>query len=62
MIQDAEALGLGLTDRFEYITKPRPQPGSRRQVHGHRNSYRNEPAIRPLNWQCSRSHMLGRDF
>ena len=62
VMQDAEALGLELTDRFEYITKPRPQPGGRRQVHGHRNSYRNEPAIRPLNWQCSRSHMLGRGF
>jgi hypothetical protein len=33
----ALTLGIELVDRFEHVTRPRPQPGGRRQVHARRN-------------------------
>ena len=37
LLEDAGKLGLELIDRFEHITRPRPQPSGRRQVHARRN-------------------------
>lgn len=37
LLEDAGKLGLEILDRFEHITRPRPQPPGRRQVHARRN-------------------------
>lgn len=37
LLEDAGSMGLELIDRFEHITRPRPQPPGRRQVHARRN-------------------------
>lgn len=37
LLEDAGKMGLSLVDRFEHITRPRPQPPGRRQVHARRN-------------------------
>lgn len=37
VIEDAATFGLDILDRFEHVTRPRPQPPGRRQVHARRN-------------------------
>lgn len=37
LLEDAGKMGLELIDRFEHITRPRPQPPGRKQVHARRN-------------------------
>ena len=37
LLEDAQKCGLSILDRFEHVTRPRPQPPGRRQVHARRN-------------------------